>query len=92
MAGVSTGAGAAASRTLALLWRDVPAGGRGEGRRRGPGRSVSVDAGVDAGIALADAEGLAAVTMLAVAQRVGVSSMSVYTYVPGKAELIDLLT
>jgi AcrR family transcriptional regulator len=90
MADVSTGAGEP-SRTLALLWRDVPPGDRGEGRRRGPGRSVSVDAVVDAGIALADAEGLAAVTMRAVAQRVGVSTMSVYTYVPGKVELLDLM-
>lgn len=29
--------------------------------------------------------------MRAVAERVGVSAMSVYTYVPGKAELIDLM-
>ena len=29
--------------------------------------------------------------MRAVAERVGVSTMSVYTYVPGKAELLDLM-
>ena len=90
MADFSTGAGEP-SPTLALLWRDALGGLPGAGRRRGPGRSVSVDAVVDAGIALADAEGLAAVTMRAVAERVGVSTMSVYTYVPGKAELLDLM-
>ena len=46
---------------------------------------------VDAALSLADEEGLGAVTMRAVAQRVGVSAMSVYTYVPGKAELLDLM-
>ena len=91
MADVSTGP-AEPSRTLALLWRDVAVRdtARAE-RRRGPDRSLSVDAVVAAGIALADAEGLAAVTMRAVARRVGVSTMSVYTYVPGKAELLVLM-
>ncbi|HEY9495281.1 MAG TPA: TetR/AcrR family transcriptional regulator [Intrasporangium sp.] len=91
MADASTGAGEP-SRTLALLWRDARGSdGPGGERRRGPGRSVTVDAVVDAGLTLADAEGLAAVTMRGVAQRVGVSTMSVYTYVPGKAELLDLM-
>ena len=75
------------SRTLALLWR----GAEEVGARRGPERSVTVDAVVQAAIALADADGLAAVSMRAVAQRVGISAMSVYTYVPGKAELLDLM-
>lgn len=74
--------------TLALLWR---AADDAEPRRRGPGRSVSVDDVVDASIRLADREDLAAVTMRAVADRVGISTMSVYTYVPGKAELLDLM-
>jgi AcrR family transcriptional regulator len=82
----STGLGEP-SRTLALLWGDASAGPR----RKGPGRSVSVEQLVDGAIALADEEGLAAVTMRALAQRVGVSAMSVYTYVPGKAELLDLM-
>jgi AcrR family transcriptional regulator len=50
-----------------------------------------VDDVVDAAITLADREGLGAVTMRGVAERVGVSTMSVYTYVPGKAELLDLM-
>ena len=46
---------------------------------------------VEAAIALADANGLEAVTMRAVAERLGVSPMTLYTYVPGKAELLDLM-
>ena len=40
---------------------------------------------------LADEHGLAAVTVRAVAETVGVSAMSIYTYVPGKPELLDLM-
>jgi AcrR family transcriptional regulator len=72
-------------RTLTLLWR------RNEPPRRGPRPRLSVDAVVEAAIALADAAGLEAVTMRAVAERLGVSAMTLYTYVPGKAELLDLM-
>jgi AcrR family transcriptional regulator len=72
-------------RTLTLLWRREEAG------RRGPRPKLSVDAVVDAAIALADDAGLDAVTMRAVAARLGVSAMTLYTYVPGKAELLDLM-
>lgn len=82
----STGSGEP-SRTLALLWGDASVAPR----RKGPGRSVTVEQVVEAALALADEEGLASVTMRAVAERVGVSAMSVYTYVPGKAELLDLM-
>ncbi|MFF3014575.1 TetR/AcrR family transcriptional regulator [Streptomyces sp. NPDC057939] len=76
-------------RTLELLWREPgqgPAGGR-----RGPRQGLTVDAVVSAAIALADEEGAAALTMRALAQRLGVTPMTVYTYVPGKAELLDLM-
>jgi AcrR family transcriptional regulator len=46
---------------------------------------------VDAATALADREGLDAVTMRRLARELGVSTMSPYTYVPGKDELIDLM-
>lgn len=75
------------SATLALLWGADPA----PSRRRGPARSVTVAQVVDAALTLADEQGLAALTMRAVAERVGVSAMSVYTYVPGKPELLDLM-
>ena len=80
-----TGAGHPA-RTLRLLWRDpaaVP--------RHGPSQQLSVEQVVAAATTLADAEGLEAVTMRRVAQRLGVAAMSLYTYVPGKAELLDLM-
>ncbi|MEU8260035.1 TetR/AcrR family transcriptional regulator [Micromonospora sp. NPDC048999] len=74
------------ARTLQLLWRQ-PA----EGPRRGPRQGRSVDAIVGAAIELADAEGLDALTMRRVAQAIRVAPMTLYTYVPGKAELLDLM-
>lgn len=73
------------ARTLALLWGVAPT------RRRGPGRGLRVEAVVDAATALADQEGLEGVSMRRVAQHLGVSPMTLYTYVPGKAELVDLM-
>ena len=46
---------------------------------------------MQAAIALADAEGLSALSMRRVAEMLGVSPMSLYTYVPSKAELVDLM-
>ena len=74
------------ARTLALLWRDpaaVPA--------RGPRRSLDLDAVVAAATALADEQGLAALTVRRVAERLGVAPMSLYTYVADRDELLDLL-
>src|SRR5260370_37310147 len=74
------------ARTLALLWRDpavVP--------RHGPRQGLSIDAVVSAATHVADGEGLEAVTMRRVAQALGVAPMTLYTYVPGKAELLDLM-
>jgi AcrR family transcriptional regulator len=73
-------------RTLQLLWRD-PA----TTPRRGPRQGLSTDAVVAAATDLADAEGLEALTMRKVAQTLGVVAMTLYTYVPGKAELLDLM-
>ncbi|MER5866754.1 TetR/AcrR family transcriptional regulator [Kitasatospora sp. NPDC002040] len=42
-------------------------------------------------VALADAEGLPAVTMRAVAARLGVGTMSLYSYVPDKDTLVELM-
>jgi AcrR family transcriptional regulator len=80
-----TGAGDPA-RTLRLLWRDpaaVP--------RHGPRQQLTIDGVVAAATALADAEGLDKVTMRRVASSLGVVPMTLYTYVPGKAELLDLM-
>ena len=72
-------------RTLELLW------GRAEPPARGPRQALTVDEIVAAAIAVADAEGLPAVSMRKVAERLGKSAMGLYTYVPGKAELLDLM-
>ncbi|SCE79344.1 regulatory protein, tetR family [Micromonospora viridifaciens] len=74
------------AHTLRLLWRQS-----GESPRRGPRPGRSLDDIVTAAIDLADTDGLDAVTMRAVAQAVGVAPMTLYTYVPGKAELLDLM-
>jgi AcrR family transcriptional regulator len=46
---------------------------------------------LDAAIALADAEGLTAVTLRAVGQRVGVTAMALYGYFPDKDSLLDAM-
>lgn len=75
------------ARTLELLWR----GPDGSVRTRGPKQRTTVDAVVAAAIRLADDDGLEALTMRAVAAELGVTPMATYTYVPGKAELLDLM-
>ena len=85
MVGFRTSAGDP-GRTLALLWRDPTAT-----PRRGPARRLNLDAVVAAATTLADEHGLDAVTMRAVAQASRVAPMTLYTYVPGKAELLDLM-
>lgn len=58
---------------------------------RGPKPTLTLDRVVAAGIAIADAEGLAAVAMHRVAADLGMTKMSLYRYVPGKAELVALM-
>jgi AcrR family transcriptional regulator len=70
---------------MALLW------GTQKRPRRGPKPGLSVERVVRAAIEVADAEGLGALSMRLVADRLGVSTMSLYTYVPGKGELIDVM-
>jgi AcrR family transcriptional regulator len=70
-------------RVLRLLWR---------GEERPSARSgLTVGRIVRAGIELADESGLEALSMRRVADRLGVGAMSLYTYVPGKRELIMLM-
>ncbi|MFI6449115.1 TetR/AcrR family transcriptional regulator [Kitasatospora sp. NPDC050543] len=42
-------------------------------------------------VAIADAEGLTAVTMRAIASRIGAGTMSLYSYVPNKETLLELM-
>jgi len=67
---------------MALLW----------GSQTNAGRSgLTVRAIVTAAMDIADADGVDALSMRNVAERLGVGTMSLYTYVPGKIELIDLM-
>ncbi|NUT47732.1 MAG: TetR/AcrR family transcriptional regulator [Saccharothrix sp.] len=68
-----------------LLWGDRP------GPRRGPKPALNHDLIARTGIAIADAEGLAAVSMNRIAAELGFTKMSLYRYVPGKAELVALM-
>ena len=72
-------------RSMELLW------GRAHAPTRGPKPGLDVTAIVAAAIELADAEGLGAVSMRRVGERLDKSAMALYTYVPGKAELLDLM-
>ncbi|MER6950674.1 TetR/AcrR family transcriptional regulator [Nonomuraea sp. NPDC000554] len=74
-----------ARRTLELLWGVQPQ------PRRGPKPKLTARRIVEAAITVADAEGLAALSMRRVAEELSVAAMSLYTYVPSKAELIDLM-
>ncbi|GAA1442211.1 TetR/AcrR family transcriptional regulator [Nocardiopsis tropica] len=72
-------------REVALAW------GIDGGPRRGRRPRLDLDGITAAAITLADAEGLAAVSMNRVAAHLGVSPMSLYRYVESKDELVQLM-
>ena len=74
---------------LDLLWRDHP----GAPRRgaRGPQPKVTTSDAVSAAIALADRDGLAAVTVRRLAVDLDVAPMSLYTYVGPHEDLLVLM-
>ncbi|MGV9677548.1 TetR/AcrR family transcriptional regulator [Nocardia sp. NPDC003482] len=74
-----------APTTLELLW------GNQQRPRRGPKPSLSLDRIVAAAIELADAEGLANLSMQRLAEKLGCAKMALYRYVPGKSELTALM-
>jgi AcrR family transcriptional regulator len=74
------------ARSLALLWRKQNPRPTRNGKQ-----NLSVDRILLAAIEVADADGLGALSMRRVAEKLGVGTMSLYTYVPGKGELIDLM-
>jgi AcrR family transcriptional regulator len=79
-----SGAGDAV-RSFELLWRTK------ERPNRGPKPGLSLDQIVQAAIEVADSEGLSALSMQRVAEALGFTTMSLYRYVPSKAELLDLM-
>src|SRR6266704_5325716 len=71
-------------RTIDLLW--------GVHRpRRGPKPSLSGDQVVTTAIQLADRHGLGGLSMRRLADELGITAMSLYGYVPSKAELLDVM-
>ncbi|MFF1784193.1 TetR/AcrR family transcriptional regulator [Streptomyces virginiae] len=73
-------------QAVRLLWGPPPAG-----PARGPKRGLTLEGITRAGIAIADAEGLAGASMQRVAAELAVTKMALYRYVPGKAELVALM-
>lgn len=72
-------------RRSELLWEDrTPP-------TRGPKPGLTPDAVVQAAIEIADADGLGAVTMHAVAARLGFTTMALYRYFPHKEALYDAI-
>ncbi|WP_433711588.1 TetR/AcrR family transcriptional regulator [Nocardia sp. CA-084685] len=74
-----------APTTVELLW------GTQQRPKRGPKPALSVEGIVAEAIALADAEGLANLSMQRLAERLGFTKMSLYRYVPGKEQLTALM-
>jgi AcrR family transcriptional regulator len=71
--------------SIAAAW------GRREPPRKGPKPGLTLERIVDAGVRVARAEGLAAVSMARVAQELGASTMSLYRYLAAKDELLALM-
>jgi len=70
-------------RTLRVLWGD---------QDRPGGRGLSRERIVAAGIALADADGIAALSMARLAESLGSAPMSLYRHVANKDELLAFMT
>jgi AcrR family transcriptional regulator len=72
-------------RSLRLLW------GTGDRPTRGPRPKLTLDRIVTAAITVADTGGIEELSMRRVAAELGVGTMSLYRYVPGKVELLALM-
>jgi AcrR family transcriptional regulator len=72
-------------RGVALAW------GVAANPQRGPKRELSVERIVDAAVEIADAGGLAAVSMASVSASLGFTTMSLYRYVSAKDDLVLLM-
>lgn len=69
-----------------LLWSNQPA------PSRGPKPAITLAAIAEAAIRIADAEGLDAVSMQRIAGELPVTKMALYRYVPGKTELVAVMS
>lgn len=71
---------------IAVLWRSPSPG------RPGPRPSLTLEQIADAGVALADAEGIESVSMARLAESLGFTTMSLYRYVSSKDEVLSLMS
>ncbi|MFF0491482.1 TetR/AcrR family transcriptional regulator [Nocardia sp. NPDC004068] len=72
-------------RVARLLWTGKQPSGRG------PRPGLSLERIVDAAVAIADGEGIGALSMQRVASELGAATMSLYRHVPGKDDLVALM-
>src|SRR4051794_16630476 len=70
---------------IQLLWDPPPPPGRG------PKQRLTLDQVIAAAIAVASRDGFDKLSMRNVAAELGVGAMSLYTYVPGRDELFELM-
>ena len=83
--GAAEAAEAGMPATVAAAW------GVRERSQKGPKPALSLARIVDAGVRLADSEGLDAVSMGRVAASLGTAPMSLYRHVSSKEELVRLM-
>lgn len=72
-------------RQKPTLWERI------EGAGRGPRPALTHDRIAKAAVEIADADGLAAVSMRHLAERLGIATMGLYRYVTGKDEIYELM-
>jgi len=72
-------------RGIALAW------GVAANPQRGPRRELTLEGIVDAAVRIADADGLASVSMASVSAALGFTTMSLYRYVSAKDDLVLLM-
>ncbi len=73
-------------RSMDLMW-----GNRVANTRPGPKQGLSVNVIIDAAVEVADVDGMSGLSMRAVGERLGRTAMALYTYVPTKGDLVDLM-
>ncbi|WP_405150017.1 TetR/AcrR family transcriptional regulator [Sphaerisporangium sp. NBC_01403] len=71
--------------TLQVLW------GRSPRRTRGPAQALSLERIVATAIDIADADGMSALSMARIAERLGCATMSLYRHVASKDELLAFM-
>ncbi len=85
MATIDTNSRASTATAADVLW------GRRREPTRGPKASLTVDAIAEVAVAIADADGVDAVSMQRVAERLGCTKMALYRHLPSKDALLAVM-